>query len=254
NRRRKFGEVDLLALDRVLQERGIFDHDGRARLQCLALLHPGLERVERAQCRIDAERERGPLRARGGIGEDAKAARKAFDGVEQKRRGVGSSCRHLGDGADLEAGICALDAPERAELVDECDEFAQVLVHSRSPLPRGAPTIAGGTAASTYFSAARIDSLNSANAVTGGGMFRPHPEERAYGSRAAIPNYRARVSKDEGGLMLRDASQRSGRAVIDRSRRCDAPQHEAERGHSAAFVGRGSSLFFAAPTAHKGQR
>src|SRR5205809_8060565 len=31
-------------------------------------------------------------------------------------------------------------------------------------------------------------------------------------------------------------------------------QHEAERGHSAAFVGRGSSLFFAAPTAHEGQR
>src|SRR6266436_1126857 len=78
----------------------------------------------------DAERERGPLRARGGIGENAKAARKAFDGVEEKRRGVGSSCRHLGDGADLETGICALDAPQRAKLVDKLDEFAQVLVHS----------------------------------------------------------------------------------------------------------------------------
>src|SRR5207245_4499139 len=158
NRRRKFCEVELPALDRVLQERGILDHDGRARLQCLALLHPGLERVEWAQCRIDAERERGPLRARGGIGEDAKAARKAFNGVEQKRRGVGSSCRHLGDGADLEAGICALDAAQRAKLVDKLDEFAQVLVHSRSPLPRGAPTIPGRAPASTYFSAALIDS------------------------------------------------------------------------------------------------
>src|SRR5262249_19131705 len=97
--------------------------------QCLALLHPGLERVERPQFRVDAERERSPLRARGGIGEDAKAARKAFDGIEQKRRPIGPPRCHFGDGADLEAGIGALDAPQRAKLVDKLDEFAQVLVH-----------------------------------------------------------------------------------------------------------------------------
>src|SRR6266550_4010311 len=48
---------------------GGLDHGGRARLQRLALLHPGLERVERPQSRVDAERERGPLRAGGGVGE-----------------------------------------------------------------------------------------------------------------------------------------------------------------------------------------
>src|SRR5262249_19415285 len=98
--------------------------------------HPGLECVERPQSRVDAERERSPLRMGGGVGEDAKAARKALDGVEQKRRTIGPPRRHLGDGPDLEARVRPLDAPQRAKLVDELDEFAQVLVHFRSPLPR----------------------------------------------------------------------------------------------------------------------
>src|SRR5256886_8216919 len=133
DRRRKLGEVDVLVPDRVLQESGVLDDGGRARLQRLALLHPGLERVERPQCRIDAERERSPLRAGGGVGEDAKAARKALDAVEQKCRAIGPPRRHLGDCADLEARVRALDASQPAELVDELDEFAQVLVHSVRP-------------------------------------------------------------------------------------------------------------------------
>jgi len=41
---------------------------------------------------------------------------------------------------------------------------------------------------------------------------------------------RARVSKDEGGLMLRDASQRSYACGPAMERlRCDAPQYEAKR-------------------------
>src|SRR5262245_56185879 len=46
-------------------------------------------------------------------------------------------------------------------------------------------------------------------------LLRPHPEERAYCKRAARPHYRARVSKDGGGLTLRDGRLRG------------PPQHEA---------------------------
>src|SRR5262245_26985528 len=135
DRRRKLGEVDVLAPDRMLQEGRALDDGGCARLE---RLHPGFERVERPQCRIDAERERSALRIGGGVGEDAKAARKALDGVEQKRRAIRSPRRHLGDGADLEARVRPLDAPQRAKLVDELDEFAQVLVHS---VPLRRPTL-----------------------------------------------------------------------------------------------------------------
>src|SRR5262245_36334104 len=133
DRRRKLREVDVFALDRMLQKGGVLDDGGRTRLQRLALLHPGLECVERPQSRIDAERERSPLRAGGGVGEDAKTARKALDAVEQKGRAIGPTRRHLGNGADLEARIRPPDAPQRSKLVDEPDEFAQVLVHSARP-------------------------------------------------------------------------------------------------------------------------
>ena len=60
---------------------------------------------------------------------------------------------------------------------------------------------------------------------------RPHPEERACGTRSANSNARARVSKDEDGparaLMLRDASPRAF-AVDSPISRCDAPLHEGE--------------------------
>jgi hypothetical protein len=69
----------------------------------------------------------------GGIGEDAKAGRKAFDAVEQQRRTVGQAGRDLGNTADLEARIGAFDAPQGAELVDGSDEFAQVLIHVVAP-------------------------------------------------------------------------------------------------------------------------
>src|SRR5215471_11440282 len=117
DRRRQLGEVDVFAPAGVLQKGRVLDDYGRAR----------------PQSRIDAERERSPLRAGGGVGEDAKAARKALDAVEQKGWAIGPPRRHLGDGADLEARVRALDASQCAELVDEPDEFAQVLVHSARP-------------------------------------------------------------------------------------------------------------------------
>jgi hypothetical protein len=104
------------------------------RLERLALLHPGLERVERPQPRIEAERQRRPLRVGGGVAEDAEAAREALDVVEQHSRAVWQSGGDLGDAADLVHGIGAVDPPQRVELVDEPDEFAQILVHPHSPL------------------------------------------------------------------------------------------------------------------------
>src|SRR6266511_4002166 len=56
DRRRKLGEVDVLAGNRVLQKGGVLDREGRARLQRLALFHPRLERVERPQGRVDPKR------------------------------------------------------------------------------------------------------------------------------------------------------------------------------------------------------
>ena len=138
DRRRKSGEVDLVILARILEKPRVL-HDGRLmRTECLALLHPGLERIEWPQCRIDAERERGPLRGGGGVGKDAHPARKALDGVEQQRGPIGPPGRHLGDPADFEARVGDVDAPQRTEIVDKPDEFAQVLVHTpSSPEPLG---------------------------------------------------------------------------------------------------------------------
>src|SRR5262249_1431106 len=126
-------EVDVIALDRMLQKGGVLHDGGGARLQRLALLHPSLERVERPQSPIDAQRERSPLRAGGGGGEDGKAARKTRGAGEQKGRAIGQPGRARGKGADWEGRVRALDAPQPAELVDELDEFAQVLVHSARP-------------------------------------------------------------------------------------------------------------------------
>jgi hypothetical protein len=134
DRRRELREIDLGTLPRVLQKGGVLDDDGRMGAQGLALLHPGLERVERTKRRVDAERERRALRAQGGVGEDAIAARKSLDGIKQERRAIGPAGRHLGDAADLVTRIGALDPPQRTERVHALDEFAQVLVHShRSP-------------------------------------------------------------------------------------------------------------------------
>src|SRR5262249_20231663 len=143
DRCRKLAEGDVLAADRVLQEACVLDGDGRARVQRLALLHPGLERVERPPGWGDPEREGGPVRAPGGVGEEAKAARKAFCRVEREPGPVGPPCRHFGDGTDLETRIGALDTPQRTELVDKLDEFAQVLVHCFAPAASRVTSIAG---------------------------------------------------------------------------------------------------------------
>ena len=103
----------------------MIDHHRLVRLERLALLLPRLERIDRPQLRIDAERERGALRARGRVGEDAEAAREALDVVEQQRRTLRRPGRDLGDAAELEMRIGAGDATQRSELVDLRDELAK---------------------------------------------------------------------------------------------------------------------------------
>jgi hypothetical protein len=103
--------------------------DGRAWGEPLALLHPCLERIERPELRIDAERESCALRRRHRIGENAAAGGKSLDPIEQQRRRRGEPRRNFGDAADLVMGIGAVDAAQRAERIDCRDEAAQVLVH-----------------------------------------------------------------------------------------------------------------------------
>jgi len=119
----KFGEVDIVAAPRILHERRIGDFDRFARRQALASCHPRLQGVERPQQRVDAERERRPLRARHDVRHDAQAGRITLDGIEQQRRTIRHAGRHLGDGADLMMRVGARDAPQRAEGVDLGDEF-----------------------------------------------------------------------------------------------------------------------------------
>ncbi len=109
------------------------DLDRAVRLQRLPPLHPGLQRVERLQRRVDAERQRRALGRGGGVGEDAIARCMALDAVEQQRRALRRAGGDFGDAAELEARIGAVDAPQRAELVHLLDEAAQILVdhHTR---------------------------------------------------------------------------------------------------------------------------
>ena len=85
------------------------------------------------QSGIEPERKAGALHVGGGVGEDAKAARETLDAVEQQGRTVGQAGRDLGDTADLETRVGAVDAPQGTELIDQIDEFAQIPVHVVAP-------------------------------------------------------------------------------------------------------------------------
>jgi hypothetical protein len=70
---------------------------------------------------------------------------------------------------------------------------------------------------------------------------RPHPEERARRRSSTNSNARTRVSKDEdeqSGVPLCFETHRSAPRRLERpalASRCDAPQHEGERGCRAPF-------------------
>ena len=130
DRRREARDIYVGIRERVFKKRGLADDDRRLRTKRLAFFHPGLECVERPQRRIESERQGGALHIRRRVGEDAKAALMAFDVVEQKRRAVRQAGGDLGDAADLEPRVGAVDAAQRAELVDEADKFPQVFVHA----------------------------------------------------------------------------------------------------------------------------
>src|SRR5439155_8441673 len=79
---------------------------------------------------------------------DAHAGGEALDAVEQERRALRRPGRDLGDAADLEARVGAVDPPQRAKLVHLLDEAAQILVdHTKTPVisatgsirPQGTP-------------------------------------------------------------------------------------------------------------------
>ena len=91
---------------------------GRSGRKSLRFSIQALSASSGRSCGIEPKRQRRALHIGRGVGEDAKAALMAFDVVEQQRRAVGQAGRDFGDAADLEAGIGAADAAQRAELVD----------------------------------------------------------------------------------------------------------------------------------------
>ena len=129
DRRRQQRQVHVRASRGIFHESRRRDGNRRLCAQVLALFHPGLECVERPQRRIEPQGQRGALHIGRRIGEYAKAAPMALDIVEQE----GGTFRQAGcdfrDAADFELRVGAYDAPQHAELVDECNEFAQVLIH-----------------------------------------------------------------------------------------------------------------------------
>src|SRR5262249_36388590 len=112
----------------VLEHRHLFRGHRRQQLEGLALRHPGLERVERPQRRVEPERQRGALRARGGVGEHPVTRRVALDAIEQKGRALRHPGSNLGDPAKLKVRIGAGDVAQRAEFLDLDNEVAQVSV------------------------------------------------------------------------------------------------------------------------------
>ena len=138
HRRGKPVESDVAAAHGIFEPGRLCDLDRRPRRQRLAPLHPGLEGIERSERRIDAERQRGALRARHRIGEHAGARGKSLDAVEQQRRAGSEARRDLGDAADLMMGIGTVDAAQRAQRIDCRDEVAKVLVHGFQSAFRGA--------------------------------------------------------------------------------------------------------------------
>jgi hypothetical protein len=82
------------------------------------------------QVRIDAERERRPLRACGGVGEDPETLGEIGDVVEQQRGTGGGAGRNLRDAANLETLIGAGNTAQCADAVNLRDELSQVPVHA----------------------------------------------------------------------------------------------------------------------------
>ncbi len=133
NRRRQLAKVHGIAAHAVLQERRILHGHRLVELQRVPLRHPGLQRVERTQIRIESQRQRRALRIGGGVGEDAESGGITLDAVEQQRRTFRQSGRDLGDAANLDIWVGVRDMPQRAELLHLGDEFAQILVHLKEP-------------------------------------------------------------------------------------------------------------------------
>ena len=142
HRRRQLAQIDRIAAHAVLQECRVLHRHRLVVLERLALRHPGLQCVERPQRRIEPERQRRALRIGGGVGEDAEARRIALDAVEQQRRALRQSGRDLGDAAELDMRIGIHDAPQRAELFDLGNEFAQILVHPPQAFLSSSATVA----------------------------------------------------------------------------------------------------------------
>ena len=98
------------------------------------LLHPRMERLHRAQLGVDAERQGRALRRVDRICENAKSGRISDNSIKQQRGTFRQLSRDLGDTADFEIGMGAVNMPEKIDFLDLGNEPAQVFVDHRPVL------------------------------------------------------------------------------------------------------------------------
>ena len=163
DRRREDADVDVGAGYAVGEEGRVGDLARHVALKAAAADHPGLQRFERREVRVEPEGERRTLGARRRIAEHAKPRPVAGDVVEEQRRRVGHAGRDFRHGADVVAHVGAAQAAQAAEVVDAGDEVAEVGVGERG---HGAFQSNGLSAASLAAASLAIVRSNNCASVT----------------------------------------------------------------------------------------
>ncbi len=127
-RRREFGQVDLVAAPYHLVDRRFILRDVDRRNPALHQLAGRLHHVGERHRRINADRERITLLACAqDVGENARIERIVRKPLEQQGWGRWLRGRHQGDCSKLLVRIdLGRDAPERAEILDQREPFAQI--------------------------------------------------------------------------------------------------------------------------------
>ena len=128
---REFEHVDVVAPQHVLENRPGLDLDRGDHFELLAHADAiGVDEVELVARLVEAQHHGEPAERVGAAGHDAEAFGIAGDVVEQDGRRAArlGGRRGLGDRADLEFPVRALDALDLAHLLEDRDQLAQVFI------------------------------------------------------------------------------------------------------------------------------
>jgi hypothetical protein len=135
DRHGKLRQIDRIPFVRILEKCSVLHRHGTVNFQIEPLLHPRLQRFDRPQLRVDPECQGGTLRRIDRITEHAKSGWVSGNPVEQQRRAFRQTGRDLGDPADLQVGMRAVNMSKQIDPFDFSNEPAQVLVNHRLVLP-----------------------------------------------------------------------------------------------------------------------